>query len=56
MAKATDKAIDETIWRAEQIVREGMQKTAEYKKAVRQTVKTIKRAEVEARVTLKKGK
>ena len=56
MTRTTDKAIDETMWQAEQIVREGMKKTPEYKKAVRQTVKTLKKAEAEARVTLRKSK
>jgi len=48
-----DVAVDETKWQAESIVRAGMEKLPEYKKAVRETMKEIKKLQGNVKITPK---
>jgi len=46
--------VEELKWQAENIVQEGMKKSPEYKKAVRETMKEIKKLQGKAKVIPKK--
>lgn len=53
---AKDIAVDETKWQAEQIVRHKVEKTTEFKKAVRQTISELKKMGAGIKVTSAKKK
>ena len=55
MAKSMKPTVeDERRWQAESIVRKKLEQAPEYKKAVKQTMKEIKKMEANIKVTPKK--